>query len=70
MTPRLARLLERRTERGTAMPKTDIEWSASKIECPECRAEKHGNCNGDAWDNDTDEPVVCFCYAWGHQREE
>jgi len=53
-----------------AMSKTDIEWSASKIERPECRADKHDNCMGDAWDNDADEPVVCFCYAWGHQREE
>jgi hypothetical protein len=42
--------------------------TAERIECPECRADKCGNCLGDAWDNDTDQPVVCWCYAWGHQR--
>jgi hypothetical protein len=52
------------------MPMTDMQWAAAKIECPECKAGKHGNCHGDAWDNDADEPVVCFCYAWGHQDEE
>lgn len=29
--------------------------------CPECRAGKHINCNGQAWDEHADELTVCFC---------
>lgn len=29
--------------------------------CPECSAGKHGNCNGDAWDDTTDQPAACAC---------
>lgn len=29
--------------------------------CPECRAGKHGNCDGYAWDDQLDEPTACSC---------
>lgn len=29
--------------------------------CPECVAGKHGNCNGQAWDMEKDEPTACEC---------
>lgn len=29
--------------------------------CPECRADKHRNCDGRALDNGTDEIVACEC---------
>lgn len=35
--------------------------------CPECKAGKHWNCDGGAWDFDDDEPTVCFCAANEHQ---
>lgn len=35
--------------------------------CPECRANKHGNCNGQAWDYVEDEPAPCPCSAAGHE---
>ncbi len=28
---------------------------------PECRAEKHRNCSGVAWDEELDEPTACDC---------
>lgn len=31
------------------------------ILCPECKAGKHGNCNGEAWDEEVDEPTSCGC---------
>lgn len=34
--------------------------------CPECRAGKHGNCNGDTWNDDLDRPDVCPCFDAGH----
>jgi len=30
--------------------------------CPECRAGKHGNCDGTALDTKTDEITTCICY--------
>lgn len=39
-----------------------------RSECPECRAGKHDNCDGGAWDVDTDEAAVCEC--WEHDHEE
>lgn len=36
-------------------------------QCPECRAGKHDNCHGDAWDNENDRPAICACWAAGHQ---
>lgn len=35
--------------------------------CPECIAGKCGNCNGDAWDDDKDEPMECLCAHGGKQ---
>jgi hypothetical protein len=29
--------------------------------CPECRVGKHGNCNGEARDDETDTPTACHC---------
>jgi hypothetical protein len=29
--------------------------------CPECRAGKHGNCDGTAWDETADRLVDCPC---------
>lgn len=29
--------------------------------CPECHAGKHGNCNGQAWNTEADEPTTCTC---------
>ena len=34
--------------------------------CPECRADKHRNCHGDAWDDATDSPTVCDCWVTNH----
>lgn len=28
---------------------------------PDCQAEKHRACGGDAWDEETDERVPCSC---------
>lgn len=36
--------------------------------CPECKAGKHGNCEGITWDFDTDTLTTCGCrepHAWG-----
>lgn len=37
--------------------------------CPECKAGKHANCHGDAWDtrDGRDEPTHCRCWENGHQ---
>lgn len=29
--------------------------------CPECKAGKHDNCDGTAWDDEKDELTECFC---------
>lgn len=34
--------------------------------CPECTAGKHGNCSGDAWDDEEDRPTICDCYEADH----
>ncbi|MCU1677712.1 MAG: hypothetical protein JWM93_2470 [Frankiales bacterium] len=36
--------------------------------CPECRARKCGNCNGQTWDTQRDEPTACPCFAAGHAQ--
>lgn len=33
---------------------------------PDCQAGKHPACNGDGWDIDKDEPMVCPCAC--HER--
>jgi len=34
--------------------------------CPECRDNKHDNCDSTAWDDDRDRKVRCACYAREH----
>lgn len=34
--------------------------------CPECAVGKCGNCNGQAWDDETDAPIACPCWVDGH----
>lgn len=36
--------------------------------CPECRAGKHDNCHGDAWDNENDRPAICECWRLNHRN--
>lgn len=38
--------------------------------CPECKAGKHDNCLGDAWDNERDMPTTCACWRVDHQEVE
>lgn len=37
--------------------------------CPECTQGKHGNCDGGAWDLDTDQPTACDCAASDHKED-
>ena len=37
--------------------------------CPECAAGKHPNCDGTAWDHDTDRAALCCCDNAAHVRE-
>lgn len=34
--------------------------------CPECQQGKHGNCNGDTWDDVADDYAPCVCADRGH----
>lgn len=34
--------------------------------CPECRAGKHTNCDGTAWDQAADAPTTCACHTADH----
>lgn len=34
--------------------------------CPECAQGKHGNCDGTAWDDESDGEAVCPCQEAGH----
>lgn len=45
----------------------DDEEAPDILICPECRAGKHINCDGIAWDFERDEPVVCVCFVAGHR---
>lgn len=36
--------------------------------CPECRAGKCINCDGEAWDDEADAPTVCACAEAGHDQ--
>lgn len=38
----------------------------SRTVCPECRAGKHPNCDGTAWDVEADGPTVCTCHTLDH----
>jgi len=42
-------------------PIKDERHFVDEQKCPECRADKHGNCDGMAWDEVTDEPMFCQC---------
>lgn len=44
----------------TAAPPTEVE------PCPECKAGKHENCDGEAWDSVNDRPAGCPCAMTGH----
>lgn len=48
-------------EREDAYEPTNIE------PCPECKAVKHGNCDGITWDVVADEEAPCPCAERGHQ---
>lgn len=37
------------------------EASEGDATCPECRAGKHRNCDGQAWDDAADAPTACAC---------
>ena len=37
--------------------------------CPECKAGKCRNCDGQTWDHERDQPGVCPCWV-GHEKEE
>lgn len=41
-------------------------WATS--DCPECRAGKHANCDGAAWNTNTDSPGLCPCWMKGHEN--
>jgi hypothetical protein len=41
----------------------------AKAICPECKAGKHGNCDGMAWDFKRDQEAECFCAEEGHEEE-
>jgi hypothetical protein len=38
-----------------------VDWLRAHSVCPECRAGKHGNCDGEAWDDAIDAPTACHC---------
>jgi hypothetical protein len=35
--------------------------------CPECKAGKHGNCDGISWDLEQDVQAICTCSARKHE---
>lgn len=37
--------------------------------CPDCRQGKHDACVGTAWDNEMDEPAVCWCWETNHKDQ-
>ena len=37
------------------------------LPCPECRANKHHNCDASAWDTERDMIVQCPCLGRGHR---
>ena len=59
-TKPLAQILEelRQAQRGTASI------------CPECRNGKHFNCDSTAWDDATDAPTACACWARDHNESD
>lgn len=53
-----------------ARPIVSLTVSRDPILCPECRAGKHGNCDGNAWDFDKDSPAHCECRSRQHMRQQ
>lgn len=45
---------------------TDDLFDFGPVRCPECQAGKCGNCDGSAWDVETDSPVLCPHYEQDH----
>jgi hypothetical protein len=50
----------------TAMFDERAKYEPEPRSCPDCEQGKHGNCTGEAWDNDADAPVPCPCQMAGH----
>jgi hypothetical protein len=44
-----------------------LRGEAPEPKCPECKAGKHINCDGQAWDDDADQAVTCVCREVGHR---
>jgi hypothetical protein len=42
----------------------------STTTCPECVAGKHVNCDGQAWDEDLDQPGICPCWVAHEPKED
>jgi hypothetical protein len=38
--------------------------------CPECKQNKHTNCDGTTWDEVRDEPMLCQCLVEEHVYKE
>ena len=34
--------------------------------CGDCTSDRHDRCNGDTWDDDSNQPAVCDCWEHGH----
>ena len=48
-------------------PMGDDPREAAVATCPECTQGKHVNCDGAAWDDETDTPCPCECWANDHE---
>lgn len=46
-----------------------LKMDGYPADCPECKAGKHGNCDGTAMDIN-DDLVPCACASRGHDGEE
>jgi phage recombination protein Bet len=53
-------------EQFTAMVESQAAKPPPGPLCPECQQGKHQNCEGQAWDTETDEPVGCACTDGSH----
>lgn len=40
------------------------------VRCLECEVGKHGNCDGQGWNVDTDAPAACPCAERHHEPVE
>lgn len=46
----------------------EVRQAARAPICPECRSGKHGNCDGEALNEATDEIVACTCPPAFHPK--